>query len=614
MTRIRTCSGAALAAALVAGFAAAGPPTIAPGEIAPGMTGYGLTVFAGTTVDTFGVTVIGVQPNVRAQGSLILIEVSGHGLETSAIAQGMSGSPVFIEGKLAGALAFGWGGALRPIAGVTPIAEMFAVPAAAGPEAVDLDAGSTSLAPWPLAGPASVELAAALFPGGRAADPVVPGPLLPRGWPDPVELAAALLPGGGGGDGSGSWICRPAGAAVPATGSGNLTAAPALGPGAACAVPLVLGDALLGAVGTVTWVEDGRIWMFGHPFMQRGPVALPLATAEILTMFPSRQMSFKMGSIGEVVGTVHRDQRAGLLGILGQEPPLVPVAVRTGGPDGARDFDFLVAEDPQLLPALVFWSAYNALLAAGDDASLQTVRLRAETAWDAPGTLGRDGLVITGTAVGPGGAAILGPQLMAPLQILLTNPHERVRLRRVTVTLETAPVLATARIAGMTGPSDLPSTGGPLTVDVELEPRRGERRRVPVTLMVPAGLPAGPYRLVAASAAELFALEAQRASGLFEPASLDATVRLLRSGRSPSTLAVALIAPGRGVVVAGQELDALPGSVARTIRRGTAADQRTLADTIVRLDTDTAWLLDGHALLDLSAGRGDKPLTVEKRP
>ncbi|MBE0566912.1 MAG: hypothetical protein IH621_13195, partial [Krumholzibacteria bacterium] len=203
MTRIRTCSGAALAAALVAGFAAAGPPTIAPGEIAPGMTGYGLTVFAGTAVDTFGVTVIGVQPNVRAQGSLILIEVSGHGLETSAIAQGMSGSPVFIDGRLAGALAFGWGGALRPIAGVTPIAEMFAVPVAAGPEAADLDAGSTPLAPWPLAGPASLELAAALFPGGRPAEPVVPGPPLPRGWPDPVELAAALLPGGGGADGPG---------------------------------------------------------------------------------------------------------------------------------------------------------------------------------------------------------------------------------------------------------------------------------------------------------------------------------------------------------------------------------------------------------------------------
>src|SRR5690606_29324711 len=118
----------------------------------------------------------------------------------------------------------------------------------------------------------------------------------------------------------------------------------------------------------------------------------------------------------------------------------------------------------------------------------------------------------------------------------------------------------------------------------------GERLRLPVTLDVPAGLPAGPYRLVAASAADVFALEAQRAAGLFAPASLDGTVRLLRSERSPATLTVALFAPGRGVVVAGQELDALPGSVARTVRRGTATEQRTLADTVVRRDAAVAWI------------------------
>ncbi|MFN2371425.1 MAG: SpoIVB peptidase S55 domain-containing protein [Candidatus Krumholzibacteriia bacterium] len=625
MTRTRTWGGAALTAALAAltlaagSPAAAGPPTIAPEQIVPGMTGYGLSVFAGTAVDTFGVTVIGVQPNVRAQGSLIVVEVAGHGLETSSIAQGMSGSPVFIDGRLAGALAFGWGGALRPLAGVTPIAEMFAVPAGAVPDAAQLDAGAAPGWPPPLGGAPAPGLARALWPQQPlpAAQPAAP--LLPRGWPDPVDLAAVLVPGGGAADGPGSWICRPAGTALPAAGGSaagaKASAAPlALVPGGACAVPLVLGDALLGAVGTVTWVEDGRVWMFGHPFLQRGPVALPLATASILTVFPSRQMSFKLGAIGEVVGTVQRDQRAGLLGVLGQAPPLVPVQVRVAGPNGAADFTFEVADDPQLLPALVFWAAYNALLAGGDDASLQTVRLRARTRWEAPGSLGREGLEITAAAAGPGGAAELGPQLMAPLQILLTNPHRPVRLKEVSVDLETAPGLATARIVGLTGPTELPAVGGPLTVEVELEPRRGERLRLPVTLDVPAGLPAGPYRLVAASAADVFALEAMRAAGLFAPTSLDGTVRLLRSERSPAALTVALFAPGRGVVVAGQELDALPGSVARTVRRGTAADQRTLADTIVRHDAAVAWILEGHALLDLRAGRGDSPLTVEKRP
>ena len=292
----------------------------------------------------------------------------------------------------------------------------------------------------------------------------------------------------------------------------------------------------------------------------------------------------------------------------------MPVAVQVERPGSTRDYAFTVAEDRQLLPALVFWAAYNALLAEGDDASLQTVRLQVQTSWEAPGSLGRDGLEIRGIAAGPGGAGDLGPQLMAPLQILLNNEHQPVRLKTVEVTLETVPGLATAAVVGLTGPHELPATGGPLVVEVELEPRLGQRVRVPVTLAIPAGLPEGTYRVVAASAAELFALEAQRAAGLFAPASLESTVRLLRSERSPATLTVALFAPGRGIVIAGQELASLPGSVARTVRRGIDPEQRTLADTLARSQTPLSWLLDGHALLDVRVGGDLSPLTVERRP
>jgi len=137
---------------------------------------------------------------------------------------------------------------------------------------------------------------------------------------------------------------------------------------------------------------------------------------------------------------------------------------------------------------------------------------------------------------------------------------------------------------------------------------------VPVTLDVPPGLEGTRYRVAAASATEVFALETQRASGLFEPASLEATVRLLAAERSSQTLTVAMFAPGTGVVIDGQELDALPSSVARTVRRGVEASQRTLADTIVRIDIPMDYVLDGHALHDLQLARPAPPLTVERRP
>jgi hypothetical protein len=283
-------------------------------------------------------------------------------------------------------------------------------------------------------------------------------------------------------------------------------------------------------------------------------------------------------------------------------------------PRGERTYAFQVADDPQLAPALVFWSAYNALLAEADDASLQTIRYRVETRWDAPGPLGRDGLAFAGATAGPGGAGQLGPQIMAPLQILLQNPHRRVALRHVRVELTATAGLETARIVTISGPTRLPAAGGPVAFEVEIEPRQGERSRLAVTLEVPAGLGGDRYRVAAASAAEIFALETQRAAGLFEPTSLDATVRLLAGERSLQTLTVALFAPGSGVVIEGQELDALPGSVARTVRRGTESSQRTLADTVLRVDLPLGYLLDGHALHDVRIDRTASPLTVERRP
>jgi hypothetical protein len=126
---------------LLAWPAAAQTDHIPLAEITRGMRGYGLTVFEGTRVDTFSVEVVGVQERMRADGSLIIIEVAGHDLQRSRIAQGMSGSPVFLDGRFAGALAFGWGGALRSLAGVTPAGEILSLPSQPLPAGARLQTG-----------------------------------------------------------------------------------------------------------------------------------------------------------------------------------------------------------------------------------------------------------------------------------------------------------------------------------------------------------------------------------------------------------------------------------------------------------------------------------------
>ncbi len=584
--------------------AVTGTPVINVDEIRPGMTGYGLTVFAGTRIDTFGVTVVGVQENIRADGHLILVEVSGHGLEESSIAQGMSGSPVFLDGRLAGALAFGWGGALRPLGGVTPAAELLAV-STAPPLATGL-AAATPAPDWtPLLATTDGGLARTL---GLGEAPVAAAAAWPDGWPEPADLAVELLDPFTDRDHPAAWVCRPAGQA--AAGGGTAAAPRTLVPGAACAVPLVMGDAKLGAIGTVTWVDGEDVHMMGHPFMQRGGVRWPLATAEIVTVFPSRQMSFKMGSIGEVVGAVHQDRRAGIAGRLGAEAPLLPVHVTT--PHGV--YDFQVANDVQLAPALVFWAFYNALLAVGDDASLQTVHWSLRATWREEGATDLRSLDLAGATAGPGGVASLGPAMTVPLRILLGNPFVPIALESVDVELVTAPGVATAEVRDLVAPTTVVAGTRVLPVEVVLSPRHGAPERRMVELALPAALGPGRHRLVVASAAEFFALEAQRAAGRFQTGSLDATIELLESERGLGTLVVALLSRGTGVVVRGNELADLPGSLARTVRRAAGPEQMTAADFVARHAESTPWLLLGHAVLDVRVIPATDPRKPERRP
>ncbi len=619
------CLAAGLAGLSPGGsWAAAADPWIPLAEVEPGMKGYGLTVFSGSAIDTFSVEVIGVQSNVRAGGSLILVEVAGHGLELSSIAQGMSGSPIYLDGRFAGALAFGWSGSLRPIAGVTPAADILALPPSPQPQGGG--GGRAAVLPGELAEPGRGRELAALLGQGAAGLAGRPGTedsaqwsstdgpwgALPAvAWPDPEILALSLL--GGGRPVASNWLIRPlgqgpaAGAAAGANGG--------LSPGSACAVALVTGDAQLGATGTVTLVEDGRVAIFGHPFLQRGPVAWPLAAAEVLVILPSRQMSFKMGSMGGLVGTIDHDQRAGLSGRLGPVPVQVPVSVEVSGGEGApAAYSFAVADDPFLTPSLVFWCLYNTLLVAGDDASLQTVDYSIEVDWTDPAKGGGDTLLLEGVTAGPGGVRALGPAWMAPLSALMINPDRPLQLTGVRAVLKQDPQLRMAAITGLSGPRILAPGQESATFQVDLQERRGSSVSLEVELPLPAHLLPGTYRVAVASAADFFALETQRLGEMPRLDTVEDLVDLLRTERSPGVLQLALVAPGEGLVVEGREMPSLPGSFARVLESAQAMPRRTLADLLSTTDRSTSWMLEGSALQTLVIQAPGKTFAQEKRP
>lgn len=621
-SRLRHVLGAMTLCAVLLGtikFSAAAEPDFIPlSEISTGMQGYGLTVFAGSTVDTFGVTVVGIQKNTRVAGSLLLIEVSGHGLERSAIARGMSGSPIYLNGRFAGALAFGWGGALRPIAGVTPAAEMLAMPTHIPTEVnairahVPLDASDLVA----VNGETSAMMAEVLGHRSSTTEPApsrskMAWPNAPQLWLDLVQEMSSASPGL---DASAEqWVFQLAGEA----GSGSVASVKPepLVPGGACAVALITGDAALGAIGTVTWVDGEQVLMMGHPFMQRGPVAWPLATAEVLTIFPSRQMSFKMGSVGQVLGTVHHDMRAGLVGRMGPAPHMVPVEVTIEMANGdERQYSFAVADDPVLTPNLVFWAVYNAMLAAGDDGSRQTLRYEITSEWSGNSELSESPLTLRGVTAGPGGVVAMGAEVATPLRMVLNNPYEEVRLESVHAVIRQTQSEQTAKVVSLTSPRAVASAGETINFQVVVEPQFGARELITIPVTLPDHIKPGPYRVLVASAADVFALDAQRVGGRFQPVKLSGIVDILRAPRSQDSLVLAIFAPGQSAVVQGQEMASLPASVARTVRSGNIQVGRSLADYVYRNDQEIPWALSGHAVRSLRVQPSSKSQAHERRP
>ena len=559
-----------------------------------GMKGYGLTVLHGSAVERFDVEVLGVVPNSLGR-SQILVRVSGLGLEKTGILAGMSGSPVYFEGRLAGAVAATWGFSKEPIGAVTPIESMLAVDtgdAAAGTEggarSTSGGAGFSAFAET-LALPEEERLAALRkivdarpsLPARAQASllaPVAagfPADTLGRWGRDlarlgiPVSLASGELP------------ALP-GAALQATERAR-PAAP-IAPGSAVTALLIDGDLQLGATGTVTRVDGkGRFLAFGHPFLGAGMLELPVAPAEVVAVFPSAMLSFKMAYALAPAYRLTHDRDSGVAGRTDRAAALLPVHFRLeseGGP--VNTLSWGVAKEMALLPVLVTISMDAALTTLDPTPIDRTLRLR----------------VSVSTATGP---FVYADQMTGPRAkelALLTanvltglvaqNEFEDPGISEVDISVVSAPGEKRLRVVGAALSARKVAPGQTLRATVRLADRRGREETRVLSLTVPRETPEGRAIVIvgdgnAASAARLVAQPA-------EPRTLDglraALARLVPADR----LAALLVVPARGTTTGDDTLSALPPSFALVLSEGGDANAhasvpiRVLAEEFITLD------------------------------
>ena len=567
--------GAVVVAFLLA--VAAGLPaqsrTFPVDEVKPGMVGIGRTVFEGDRLDEFKVHVIGVLRNsIGPRRDLILARLEGGPLANTGVIAGMSGSPVYIDGRLVGAVSYSLGQfSKEAIAGITPIDEMTADATLPGPRRqvarVDLQMPLTQESlraslrqafAWirPFAdSPSDVQVF-----GDQSVNAGIGTLLRPIATPlsfggfdpgviDPVVSAFR--------DQGFVTIMAGSEQLALAQSQSNGSRGPALRPGDPIGVGLMNGDFEVGATGTVTEVDGTRVYAFGHPFYQLGPTQFPMTRAHVFTVLPSLAASQKIASTGEVVGIVSQDRATTIAGTLGPGPSMIPVTLTLSSERGTRkSFHIGIVRDQLFTPLLAYVAILNTLTSYERQNGVATYALKGAATLKKYGKVDFEDL-FTGDQPSVGAAA----SVVAPINLLMRNAFDEVDIESLNLEIDASeqPRSATLERVWVDGPRV--KAGGPATLKVLLRTYRGDEITKDVTIQIPPNA-RGSVQVMVADGVRLSQFESRELQVQpLQATGLPQMIRVLNSARKNNRLYVRLVTRDDGAVVKGEPLAALPGSV-----------------------------------------------------
>jgi hypothetical protein len=578
-------------------------------DIRPGMKGIGRTVMKGTKVESFDAEVLGVLKNTSPGRDLVICRLSGLGLEKTGVIAGMSGSPVYIDNKLVGAVAYAWPYAKEPIAGVTPFSQMNGFVEAF--ERRDLvEQGK----------PTRVGLRQPLVIDGKEFDSVTVSQGFDEAKPaaaDSLVMMPLRTPLAATGFTAGSLkllqercgrlgMLPMQGGAVPARVLAEEKDAP-LEPGSPLAVSLIRGDFDLSGIGTVTHVEGQRVYGWGHPFMSLGGCEFPLMSGHIITVYPRQTVSFKMGAPLKPLGVINADVSTCIAGWLGRKADMMPLHMEIALAEESvpRVFNVEIARPPALLPMLVFTALSNSVDMEGELPEEMTAQMEARLEVE-----GHDPIVINDTFSGFSGsraAQSLYSQVGAVVNLLTRNSFQPVRIRRIDCRTRVQPGRRAAEIEAVELASDTFEPGETVKATVFVRPYKGVRQRLAVSLKLPADLTEGPYVATVCDDLLNARLTLRDNPTLNNPSNLDQVfdaVRVQTSVRR-TDLVMRVPVPDAGVALGGQALPHLPPSMVQILGNGRRSGAQTMSAALTARQT-TDWVIQGSELVRLTVVRHKK--------
>jgi hypothetical protein len=566
------------------------PPIMTLKDVKPGMQGIAWTVFQGTTAEPVPIEIIGVWKNAMGPRQDVIVAKMGGKAKETGVAGGMSGSPVYIEGKLIGAVALRLS-QFSPdaICGITPIETMLEIEDLDG--SVPSDARTPDKIPAPKTAASASEMPSdlvsrmvaagsnnSLFDSGST--PMltpIETPLVFSGFTQETLLSYGPL-------------FRQMGITAVQGGAsaGKLTAKPAAGwedslrPGEAISGVLVSGDMSVTGMGTVTYNDGKRVLAFGHQFFDLGPVNMPMTKSEIVTVLSSAFQPNKMGNATEIVGALKQDRFTGIMGELGAEAPVVPVHVKVRALDEhervvkERDLNFDIFVQQKWTPFLMSATLSNSLQQMNLYADEMTYRMTGDVLMD-----GSPNIHVS-TMIAPGELPVPMPTVLAgwwgdKFNKLFLNPVNTPKLKSVNATVDLLPARRLMFIDNAWTPSTEVEAGTEIPVKVFLRPYRGDKIERSIMVKIPAGMPKGEHRILFADAQTLDrSQEAAMQNTRF--IDIPETVSLLNQERNNNRLYVALVQSRPTYYAEDKTLPDLPPSVINVLQTERTAN-RSLSGT-----------------------------------
>jgi hypothetical protein len=570
------------------------PKTIAVSEIHPGMRGVAYTVFEGVKPESMDVEVLGVLHNVNGpKGDIILVRLHGQKVEYTGVVAGMSGSPVYLDGKLAGALAFRIGEfSKEPIAGVTPIADMLEIseldhsPAeetSAVKPAVNAVVGKTAGPGEPAALPASPQdFANYLKP--------IETPLVFNGFSEQaVQLFAGQFASAG---------------IVPVMGAGSVSDEKQPEPleaGSAVSAILVRGDMDIEATCSVTYVDPQRLLACGHPLLQFGSVDLPMNKAEVLATLPSPLNAFKIVNTTEPVGTFVQDRHTGILGVFNRQPEMIPVTLSINSSTGVKQFHYEVLNNARLTPVALMVTVFNALHGVNEFGEETTYRLA--------GSIGVKGFpdVTMRNMFAPAenaqpAAMQAALSLGERFERIYDNPYNAPAIAGVKLDFDLVRERRWARLESARTDVTEARPGDEVTIETVLAPYRGERIVQQIPVKIPTSASKGTLRILVSDGDTLDRIGHGNAA-FGRSLDLASTIALLNKEHSNNRVYVSLLEADPEARVADKVMPTLPISI-MNVMDGMRGNQEMVVSAESSVDeTATApldYVVSGAQLLTIT--------------